>query len=140
MIPRNDTTQTRTTPAPKATLFMGAPSDEVFHTLAFFQQLAMRRLHLLAAEIVDVQSLHDAVLAVLAGDRIRIDHSLRYSVTAVGSDCHADPIARGRAEHPIMDVVERRRRRGRGRGSTACFDDGRAPLLHRRNVGLLEPT
>src|ERR1700733_12907976 len=99
----------------------------------------MSGLHFPAAEIADAQTLDDAVLAVLAGYGIRVDHSFRDPVAAVGGDPHADPIVGRRAEHPIVDMVERRRRRGGGRGGAARLDDGRAALLHRWYEGILEP-
>src|SRR5258705_5942334 len=100
----------------------------------------MLRLHLLAAEIVDAKSLTYALLAVFASHRIGIDHSLRDSIAAVGGDRHADPIVRRRAQHPIVNVVERRGSRGSRGRSAARLDDRRAALLHRRYVGVLEPT
>src|SRR6202034_3854731 len=99
----------------------------------------MSGLHFLATEIADAQTLDDAVLAVPAGYGIRVDHSFRYPVAAVGGDAHADPIAGRCAEHPIVNMVERRRCRGGGGGGAARLDDGRAALLHRRYEGVLEP-
>src|SRR3984957_17726260 len=129
--PKNNTAQARGQPALWANSVIGSATTPVFSAISLFQQFAMRRLHLLAAEIVDAQSLHDAVLAVLAGHRVGIDHPRRNSIAAVGGDRHADPITRRRAQHPIVNVVERRRGGGSRGGGAARLDDRRAALLHR---------
>src|SRR4030081_2500978 len=97
--PKNDTAQAKNMPALRTRSFIGSAShhitsDQISHALALFQQFTMRRLHLLAAEIIDAQSLNDAVLAVLAGHRIGKKPCLRNSIAAVGRDRHADPISR----------------------------------------------
>src|SRR5277367_696503 len=115
-MPTNNASQPTAVPTMSHWLFMSRlASDQVFYAVALFQQLAQRRLHFFAAEIVDGESLNYAVFAVLAGHRIRIDHTFRYSVAAIRGHRHAHPVAGGRAEHPIMNVIQgRRRRRGRG--------------------------
>src|ERR1700683_984246 len=100
--------------------------DQVFDAVALFQQLAMRCLHFFPAELIDSQSLDNAVLAALAGDRIGINDALGYSVAAVGRDTHAHPIVRWCAEHPIVHMIDRRRRGGGGRGGAARLDYGGA--------------
>src|SRR4029077_18786909 len=97
----NRISQPRTMPALSSSSCMGAPlvrSDQIFDTVAFFQQFAVRGLHFLAAEVVDVQSLNDTVFAALAGDRIGIDDAFGNTIAAVRGNAHAHPIARRSAE------------------------------------------
>src|SRR5688572_29653338 len=90
-------------------------SDQVPHAFALFEQLAVGRVHALAAELVDREALHDGVLSVPAGDGIRIDDALADPVAAVRGHRHADPVAIRRAERPVAHVVDGRRGRGGGR-------------------------
>src|ERR1700720_3746629 len=112
--PANNTSQPTAMAAPSSRSGMGPPLflDQIFETVALFQQFAVSRLHLFAAEVVDVQPLNDAVVAVLAGNRIGINDPLGYPIAAVRRNTHAHPIAGGRPEHPIVHMIQRRSRRG----------------------------
>src|SRR5277367_3949669 len=97
-MPTNNASQPTAVPTMSHWLFMSRlASDQVFYAVALFQQFAQRRLHFFAAEIIDGESLNDAVFAAFAGYRIRIDHPLRYSITAVRGNRHAYPVAGRRA-------------------------------------------
>src|SRR5450432_3008787 len=105
----NNTSQPMTMPASSSSSCMGPPLivlDQIFDAVAFFQQLAVGRLHFYSSEIVDVQYLNNAVLAVLACNRIGVDDPLGDPITAVGGNAHAHPIARRRAQHPVVHVIE----------------------------------
>src|SRR5689334_19542719 len=45
-----------------------------------------------AGELIDLQTLHDAPVAVLGGHRERGDQALRHAVAAVGEDRHRHPV------------------------------------------------
>src|SRR3984885_14860050 len=141
MAPTNNTSQPTMIVASSTRSGIARPFflDQIFDAVALFQQLALRGLHFFAAEIVDIQSLDNAVLAALAGNRIGIDDPLGYSIAAVGWHSHAHPIARRCAEHPVMHMIDRRRRGGCRGGSAARLDDGGAALLHGGNKTVLEP-
>src|SRR5580698_11172935 len=111
MAPTNNTSQPTMMAASISRSGIGRPFflNQIFDAVALFQQLALRRLHFFAAEIVDIQSLDNAVLAALAGNGIGIDDPLGYSIAAIRRDSHAHPIARRRAEHPVMHMIDRRR-------------------------------
>src|SRR6187399_1458330 len=47
--------------------------EQVLHAVTLFAQLGFAEIHALAAEFIHGQSLHDGVLAILRGDRVRID-------------------------------------------------------------------
>src|SRR5437764_4890944 len=109
------------------------------HAVALFVQFLERGVHALAAELADLQALHQLVAAVAAGYRIAVDHAFGNAVAAVGWHAHGDPIAVTRAGNPVAHVVDRRvggARRGR---KAARVDDRGAALLHRRNEAVLEP-
>src|ERR1700728_1865577 len=113
--------------------------EKILHSVALLAELPMRGLHLLAGELVDVESLDDAVTAALANHGIRVHDAFGNAVAAVGGHAHADPIAVAGAEYPGMYVIQRRRGgRGRRRGPS-CLDDGGAALLHGGNEMILEP-
>src|ERR1700719_5327822 len=105
--PANNTSQPTAMPAPSSRSGMGPPLflDQIFDTVALFQQFAVSRLHLFAAEVVDVQPLHDAVVAVFAGNWIRINDPLRDPVAAVRRNTHAHPIVGGGPEHAIVHEI-----------------------------------
>src|SRR5882757_354512 len=71
------------TTAPRLSRICGL-LDQVLHPVPLFQQFAVRRRHFLAAELTDIQALHDAVLAALARHRIGVDHAFGDAVAAVG--------------------------------------------------------
>src|SRR5450631_1755010 len=116
MAPANNTSQPATMAASSSSSCIGPPLflDQVFDAVPFFQQLAVRRLHFFAAEIVNVQSLNNAVLTIPAGHRMGIDDSLGYAITAIGRHRHAYPVAGRRTEHPVMHVIDGRGGGGRG--------------------------
>src|SRR5512134_1479840 len=81
--------------------------QQVFHPVPFLEQLLERVVHLLAAEVVDLQALHQRVLATRAGDGHAVHDIGGNAVFAVRRDSHRDPLA-VRAEHPVADVADRR--------------------------------
>src|SRR5699024_1560255 len=107
---------------------MGGKLQQVGDCRALVAQLLFRSLHLVAAEVVDVQIRHDFIVAVLADHRVGIHDALGNVVAAVGGNAHADDAAVG-ALDPVTHVVDGGRcRRGRT-GSAARLDDGGAALL-----------
>src|ERR1700688_996678 len=93
-------------PAPREPAKGPQSAEQVLHPVALFAQFGFRRSHLAAAEFVDVQALHDLVLAVAAGHGVRIDDAFADAITAVGGDAHADPVILGRAAEPGAHVIE----------------------------------
>ena len=59
------------------------------------------------AEVVDLETLHDADFAIGAGDRERGDDAFGHAVAAVGRNRHGDPVAFRCTELPVVDVVDR---------------------------------
>src|SRR6202140_196057 len=96
--------------------------------LALLAQLGVSRLHALAAEVIHGETRHDPVLAVAGGDRIRVDDTVGDAVDAVRRHGHADPIARGRAVQPGVQMIDRGRGGRGGRRGATRLDDGRAAL------------
>src|SRR6185437_10550304 len=114
-------------------------SEQCLDPVTLFAQLGIRRVHALAAELVDREALHDLVFTALDGHRVRIDHAFLDAVTAIGRHCHADPIACCSAVYPGVNVVECGGARRSGRGGSASLDDGCAALLDHWNEGFLDP-
>src|SRR4029453_10500500 len=85
---------------------MVVTSDQVLDPVALLEKLPVRRVHALAAELVDREPLHHGVAAVLAGDGVRVDDAIGDAVAAVGRHAHADPVAIVRAERPVAHVVD----------------------------------
>src|SRR4051812_45317527 len=87
---------------------LGAESDqaEPFDGVAFLGELADTLVDTGAAEVVDVETLHDPVVAVRARARERRDQSLGDAVASVAHDGHRGPVAVGRALYPRADVVD----------------------------------
>src|SRR6185312_11665045 len=84
-----------------------------------FVQLLQGRVHALAREVADFQALDELVSAGLAGHRVAVEDAFRNAVAAVGGHAHAHPGARFAAEHPVVDMVDRRVGRARRRGQAA---------------------
>jgi hypothetical protein len=106
----------------------GLDEAEFLDGVALFGEFAGAGVDLAAAELVDVQALHDAVLAVLAHARERRDEALGYAVRTVGDHGHGHPVALGGAERPRADVVDRGVGGRGGRRGAAGLDDGGAAL------------
>src|SRR6185369_4103807 len=87
--------------------FMDYSLQQVLHAITLFAQLGLAGIHALAAEIIDRQSLHNAVFAVLRRDRIRIHKAILDAVAAIRRHGHADPVAVGGALHPRMNMIDR---------------------------------
>ena len=60
-------------------------------------------------------------------------------VGAVGGNPHRDPVALGRAEHPVVDVVDRRVGGRGGAGGAARLDDLGAALGDARDELVGDP-
>ena len=87
------------------------------------------RVDPLARELVDLEALHDRRTRRPASCTGSRDDPLGHAVGAVRGDRHRDPVAVGRAVHPVVHVVDRGvggRRRAR---RAARLDDRRAALL-----------
>ena len=65
---------------------------QVLDGRALFAQLRLRGVHLRAAEVVDIEALHDFVIAAAAANRVRVDDAWLDSVTSVSRYSHADPV------------------------------------------------
>src|SRR5579863_1302951 len=83
-----------------------ASAQKIAHAVALFTQLGMAGVQSRAAEGIDRKILHDLIIAILADDRIRIDHTFGNAIAAIGGHGHADPVARGAAEHPVVHVID----------------------------------
>src|SRR5882672_3444079 len=87
--------------------------EKTLDPLALLAQLGVSRLHALAAETIHAETLHDPVLAVADGDRIRVAAAVGDAAVAVRGHGHADPLGRGRAVEPgVHRVVGGRGGRG----------------------------
>src|SRR5262249_38712103 len=114
-------------------------SEQVGDARAFLAELGLGCGELAAREVVDLEALHDLILAAYAAHRIRVDDTLRDAVAAAGRHRHAHPILALGAEGPVADVVDRGRC-GRGRRRRAArLDDRGAALLHGGNERLVIP-
>ena len=54
---------------------VSGPLNQLLHTIALFQQLLVRDVHALTAEVIDRETLHDLVVAVAARHRVPVDHA-----------------------------------------------------------------
>src|SRR5690606_6134017 len=105
----------------------------------FFSQLFLGGFHAATGEIVDVQTLHDGPVAILAGAREGVDQTFLNAVGAVAVDAHGNPVALGGTQCPGAHVVDGGGSGGSGGRRTAGLDDGRAALLYFRDVGAFVP-
>jgi len=119
----------------------GGRSDEALapHGLHLLDQLLGGGVDPGPAEVVDVEALDDGPLATARGAREAGDDPLGHAVGAVGRHRHRHPVALGRAEHPVVHVVDGGVGGGRRGGRAAGVDDGGAALLHRGDEVGLEP-
>src|SRR6185436_15207233 len=76
---------------------------------------------------VDLDALHDLVLAAFAGDGVAEHDVLGDAVFAIGRDAHGDPLAVG-AQGPVAHVVDGGVGGRGGRRQAASGNDGRAAL------------
>src|SRR5579871_4577064 len=68
-------------------------SDQVLDAVALLAQLLVGRAHARAAELVDLEPLHDRVAAVRGRDRVGVDDALGDAVAAVRRHAHADEVS-----------------------------------------------
>src|ERR1700750_962373 len=92
---------------------------ELADRVALLLQLHDTAVDALAGEVRDLEALDDAPLAAAAGAGHPANDPLADPVGTVGRHPHRDPVTVRRAQHPVVDVVDRGVGGGGGAGGAA---------------------
>ena len=100
----------------------------------------MSRVHELAREVRDLETLNDGVRTVGGSDREGVDDASRDSVGSIGRNGHGDELILGGSKGPITHMVNGSNGSRSSRRETTGLDDGGSALLDVRDEVTLNPS
>src|SRR5262249_36409404 len=124
---------------PRVPFLADLNQPELADGVALLLELHDRSVDPLARELGDVEALDDRPLAAAALAGHAADDPLADPVGAVGRHRHRDPVPVGGAEHPVVDMVDRRVGGRSGAGGAAGVDDLGAALADPGDVLVADP-
>src|SRR4051794_25780445 len=114
---------------------VGKSSDEAELTdrVALLAQLGGAGVNAPTGKLRHVEALDDRPLAAAAPAGEAGDDPLLHTVGAIGGNAHRDPVTLGGAEHPIVDVINRRVGSGSSARRPPGLDDRGTAFRHTGN-------
>ena len=111
----------------------------MLNAVALFRQFLLSGFHFGAAEVVNVNALHNFPLAIFAAAGEGVDQAFLNAVAAIAVYAHRYPVVAVSAQRPAAYMVDRRVGCRGGRRRAAGFNDGGAALLHGRDKVIFQP-
>ena len=136
---RTAVSTTRRADARRGRANLGLDEAEVGDRVALLLELEDALVDPLAREVGDVEALDDRPIATAATAGVTADDALGDPVGTVARNAHRNPVTVRRAEHPVVDVVDRGVGRRGGAGGTAGVDDLGAAFADPRDVFVGDP-